>query len=84
MLKEILFFKMNENQFMVKWIVKINFNFGERDKICYPEVSDFSVCRKPKLGINFNVKSNFPDIKLDKDIIVGDSISNIFLTRDNG
>lgn len=61
-----------------KMLNEIKLNSGKIDKIYYCiDVSEYSVFRKPNIGMGNKAKIDYPEIEFNKSIIVGDSISDI-------
>lgn len=69
----------NELNFIHDQMIKIiNENFGRIDKIYYCiEKDDFSIDRKPNIGMALKAKLDFPEIDFRKSIMLGDSITDI-------
>ncbi len=59
--------------------VSIEKSDGKIDQIYYcPELAKFSPeCRKPKPGMAFQAKNDFPEIDFSKSVMVGDSVSDM-------
>jgi D-glycero-D-manno-heptose 1,7-bisphosphate phosphatase len=60
-----------------RMVNEIIINGGKIDAIYYcTDESDFSIRRKPNIGMAIDAKNDFPDIDFEKSIMVGDSLSD--------
>jgi len=58
---------------------------GKIDKVYYcTEIDESSECRKPNIGMGLRAKSDFPEIKFSKSVMVGDSISDLKFGKNLG
>lgn len=61
---------------------EIEKNKGHVDKIYYDtEISDLSINRKPNVGMAFKAKEDFPELKFENSIMIGNSKSDIYFGK---